>query len=177
MRTVSLFAALILAVVSVAQCQGKHWAETQDETIWRVRYGNCDHGYFVALPTGVVGHGSHSPGPNHGILISTENPGKTADVTPNGQRVIDIYDSSDATGLGSAAKYVREYDLKPENASERITVLERRDTTFRGTSALYVHFRKTSVGMTSEIEELIAYKTPKRIGPTFYVISLRTTPK
>jgi hypothetical protein len=157
--------------------QGKHWTETQDETIWQGRYGNCDHGYFVNLPPGVIGHGSHSPSPNHGILISTLNPGTTTEVTQNESRLIDVYDSSDASEIGSPEKYVQEYDLKPGSTSEKITILERRNTKFRGDKALYVHFRKSSQHLASEIEELAVYKAPKGIGPTFYVILLRTTPE
>ena len=92
-------------------------------------------------------------------------------------RLIEVYDSSDAAELGSAEARVKEYDLKAENASERTTSLERRHTKFRGTTALYVHFRKISEHSTSEIEELVFRKATKGIGPTFYVIMLRTTPE
>lgn len=177
MRIPLLLPFLTLAIASAAHPQGKHWAETKDESIWRGRYGNCDHGYFVNLPSGVIGHGSHSPSPNHGILISAANPGATSEVTRDEPRLIDVYDSSDVAELGSPAKYVQEYDLKPETASEKITVLERRDTKFRGARALYVHFRKTSRHPALEIEELVVYKAPKGIGPTFYTILLRTTPE
>jgi len=81
MRITLLLPSLILAIAVAAYPQGKHWTETPDETIWRERYGNCDHGYFVNLPPGVIGHGTHSPSPNHGILISAKNPGITTEVT------------------------------------------------------------------------------------------------
>jgi len=70
--------------------------ETPDETIWRGRYGNCDHGYFVNLPPGVIGHGSRSPSPNHGFVISAKDPSTTTPVTLEEPRLVDVYESSDA---------------------------------------------------------------------------------
>jgi hypothetical protein len=177
MRATLLLPTLIFAVAVASYPQGKHWTETTDETIWRERYGNCDHGYFVTLPPGVIGHGSHSPSANHGILISAKGPSITTEVTLKEPRMIDIYDSNDAGELGSPQAYVERYDLKPGNASERITILERRDTKFKGSMAIYVHLRKVTEHSTSEIEELVVYRAPKGIGPTFYVVMLRTTPE
>jgi len=168
---------LFFALAFVAYPQGKHWTETADETIWRERYSNCDHGYFVILPLGVIGHGSHSPSPNHGILISAKQPSITTEVTLEEPRIMGVYDSNDAEELGGPKAYIEQYDLKPENTSERITILERRDTKFKGSTANYVHFRKVTEHMTSEIEELVVYRAPKGIGPTFYVVMLRTTPE
>ncbi len=177
MRITLLLPSLILAIAVAAYPQGKHWTETPDETIWRERYGNCDRGYFANLPPGVIGHGTHSPSPNHGILISAKNPGITTEVTVEEPRLVEVYDSNDAGELRSPQAYVEEYYLKLESASERITILERRDTKFRGSTAVYVHFRKATEHSTSEVEELVVYRAPKGIGPSFYVVMLQTTPE
>jgi len=177
MRITPLLPTLIFAISFAAYPQGKHWTETPDETIWRERYGNCDHGYFVNLPSGVIGHDSLSPSPNHGILISAKEPGKTTEVTLEEPRLVEVYDSNDAGELGNPRAYVQQYVLKPENASETITILERRDTKFRGSPASYVHFRKATERSTSEVEELVVYRTTKGIGPSFYVVMLQTTPE
>jgi hypothetical protein len=174
---IAMLLPILIFAIAAAYPQGKHWTETPDETIWRERYGNCDHGYFVNLPSGVIGHSTHAPSPNHGILISVDDPGKTKQVTLEEPRLIAVYDSSDAGELGSPQAYVERYVLKPESASERITILERRDTKFRGSIALYVHFRKATEHSTSEAEELIAYRAPKGIGPSFYVVMLQSTPE
>ncbi|MFZ1084614.1 MAG: hypothetical protein WAN35_06600 [Terracidiphilus sp.] len=55
----------------------RHWAESESETLWTVQYTNEDYGYYVLLGSGVVGHGSHSPAPNHGFLVLLPNVGKT----------------------------------------------------------------------------------------------------
>ncbi|HEY4949788.1 MAG TPA: hypothetical protein VIH88_05600 [Candidatus Acidoferrales bacterium] len=167
----------IFALAFAVYPQGKHWTETPDETIWREKYGNCDHGYFLKLPTGVIGHGDRSPSPNHGILISAKNPGITTQVTLKEPRLVEVYDSSDGADLGSPRAYLEEHDFKQENASERITVLERRDSKFSGSAALYVHFRRATERATSEVEELIVYRATTGIGPSFYVVMLRTTPE
>ena len=101
------------AVVAILIClgdrigaQSRHWTETPNETIWRGRYTNCDKGWAVDLPAGVVAHASLPPSPNHGFLISTVNPGTTAEVNPDDPRIIDIYDEYDALFLGSARAYL-----------------------------------------------------------------------
>lgn len=176
MRTTLLISTLLLTT-TVANSQVRHWTETANELIWRGRYKNCDHGYLVNLPAGVVGHGSHPPSPNHGILISAGNPSIATEVTLVEPRLVDVYDSNDAAGLGSARAYLKEHELRPADASEKITIVEQRDTKFRGFSAVYVHFRRTKELRTSEVEELVIYRTPKELGPLFNVVLLRTTPE
>lgn len=172
-----LIVPILIFAIAAAFPQGKHWTETEDETIWRQRYGNCDHGYLVNLPSGVIGHSTHAPSPNHGILISVDDPGKTAQVTLEEPRLIEVYDTNDALELGNPRAYVERYVVKPESASERITILERRDTKFRGSTAVYVHFRKTTEHSTWEVEELVVYRVPKEIGPSFYMVMLQSTPE
>jgi hypothetical protein len=77
----------------------------------------------------------------------------------------------------SPRAYVEKHILKPENASERFTILERRETKFRGSTAVYVHFREATEHSTSEVEESVVYRVPAGIGPSFYVVMLRTTPE
>lgn len=174
---VNLLISTLLLAATVASSQVKHWTETPNELIWRGRYKNCDHGYLVNLPAGVVGHGSHPPSPNHGILVSADNPSSTTDVTLKEPRLVEVYDSNDAAELGGPGAYLKEHELRPTSASEKITILEQRDTKFRGFSAVYVHFRSTKEVGISEVEELVIYRTPKEIGPLFNVVLLRTTPE
>ena len=176
MRTALIIGVLFVAGAAAAP-QVKHWTETSTETIWRGRYKNCDKGYFVSLPTGVVGHSSLPPSPNHGILISARDPSTTGEVTLEERRLVDIYDSYDATDLGSARAYLDRYELRPRGPSEKITVLEQSDTRFRGWPAVYVHFRKADKTSTSEIEELVVYRKPKEISALFHVVLLQTTPE
>lgn len=174
MRGALLVLPLVLAT-AVASSQVKRWTETPSELLWHGQYKNCDKGYLVNLPAGVIAHGSRPPNPNHGILISPENPGATTEVKLEDRRLVDVYDSNDAEELGSAKAYLDSYELKPDKASEKITILEERAAKFRGSSAVYVHFRKTDGGPIAEVEELVVYREPKEIGPLFHVVLLRTT--
>ena len=113
--TLSIFYLNLAAVV--AYPQGKHWSETPDETIWRGRYGNCDHGYFVNLSPGVIGLGSLPPSPNHGILISAKNPGTTTEVTFEKAGLITVNDTNDAMELAAEMTIAVELSRVPgENA-------------------------------------------------------------
>lgn len=176
MRVTLLIVSLLVAI-AIAGAQTRHWTETSNELLWRGRYNNCDHGYFVNLPRGVVGHGSLPPAPNHGILVSAGSPNATIVVTLKQGRVLDVYDSSDATELASPQAYLERYELKPADASDRITILERRDAKFRGFPAAYVHFRTSRASLVAEVEELVVYRAPKEIGPLFNVVLLRSTPE
>jgi hypothetical protein len=92
-------------------------------------------------------------------------------------RILDVYDTNDAMELGSPQAYLNEYALRPVDAAEDITVLERHDSNFRGFPAISVHLQKIRGGRTAEVEELVVYRAPKQIGPLFNIVLLRTTPK
>jgi hypothetical protein len=62
--------------VPIASSLKRHWAETDSETLWTVRYSNCDYGFYVLLDPGVVAHDTHPPAPNHGFLVSLSDLGK-----------------------------------------------------------------------------------------------------
>src|SRR5580692_9090992 len=106
---ITLLLPILLFAIAAACPQGKHWSETPDETIWRGRYGNSDHGYFVNLSPGVIGHGSLLASPNHGILISAKNPGTTTEVTFEETRLIAINHTNDA--MEPAAEMTTAVDL------------------------------------------------------------------
>ncbi len=168
---------LLLPAVLLAASPSRHWEETANETIWRGRYKNCDHGYEVYLPKGVVAHNSLPPAPNHGILISATDPGTTAEVTLENKRVIGVYDSNDAMELGSGHAEL-DWELNQERKeSNTLEIIERHDTRFSGLPAAYARYRTKKGGSASETEELVAYRTSKEIGPIFYVILLRTSPE
>jgi len=88
--------------------QQHHWEETVTETIWRERYTNCDYGYYVSLPAGVVAHGTHSPNPNHGIYVSLPDVGNVSPAADDHDRFVWVdahYNASDYRSLASVVKY------------------------------------------------------------------------
>jgi hypothetical protein len=82
--------------------------ETDTETLWRERYAHCDYGFYITLPPGFVGHGTHSPNPNHGFLVALPDVGRTHDVSTSAERFIWVnaeYNSFDLTSLTSAGNW------------------------------------------------------------------------
>ena len=86
----------------------QYWKETDTETLWRGKYANCDYRYYVTLPAGFVGHGTHAPSPNHGFLVALPNAEKTQNTSSEDTRFIWVdaeYDFLDFKSLREAADY------------------------------------------------------------------------
>ena len=145
------FVAILICLGNRIGAQSRHWTETPNETIWRGRYTNCDKGWAVDLPAGVVAHDSLPPSPNHGFLISNVNPGTTAEVKPEDPRIIDIYDEYDALDLGSARAYL-DQELKDTGNKE---VLERRDAVLQGLRGVGARYRIDGGDSAQVVENLI----------------------
>jgi hypothetical protein len=105
---------LILFVISLhsqvpkaGHSRPQSWTETDSETLWRVRYRNCDYGYSVTLAPGVVGHGNLPPNPNHGFLISLPDVGRNSSASNEEERYVWVdasYDVIDDQSLEGAAE-------------------------------------------------------------------------
>ncbi len=167
----SILSLLLLSVSRMGASFPQHWTQTPDETIWREKYTNCDKGYAVSLPKGVVAHNELPPSSNHGFLVSGKAPDTVAEVTLEAERLVGVYDTYDTMEYGSAQAYLGE-ELKDAGPIE---VLARNDTTFRGLPAAYVHYRKKTADVVIETEKIIVFRNhPKNSGPIFYVIWLST---
>lgn len=130
--------AAILACFAVSVgAQQRHWEETRTETIWRGRYTNCDKGWAVDLPIGVVAHDSLPPSPNHGFLVSAAEPGTTAEITFDAQRIIDFYDEYNAMELQSARAYL-DWELK--RVGNKVA-LEIQDASLQGLHGVRARYR------------------------------------
>jgi hypothetical protein len=167
----SILNLLLLSVFRFFASCPQHWTQTPDETIWREKYTNCDKGYAVSLPKGVIAHAGLPPNPNHGILVSAKAPGTVAEVTLEAERLVGVYDTYDAMEYGSAQAYLWG-ELEQAGSVE---VLAQRDTKFRGLPAAYVHYRKKTGDVAIETEEIIVFRSHLKIlSPVFYVIWLST---
>jgi hypothetical protein len=167
----SILNLLLLSVFRFFTLFPQQWTQTVGETIWREKYTNCDKGYTVSLPKGVVAHDGLPPNPNHGILVSASTPDTVAEVTLEAERLVGVYDTYDPAEYGSAQAYLKG---ELEKAS-LVEVLAQHDTKFRGLPAAYVHYREKTGNAAIETEEIIVYRSHSRnLGPIFYVIWLRT---
>jgi hypothetical protein len=144
----------------------RHWAETETETIWRGRYKNCDYGYAVILPDGVVAHANLHPSPNHGFLVSARGPDTAAEVTTAEARLISVINNYDAAEIGSARARLEQYRDKNEE------VVETKDLTFKGLPAAYGHYRiKQGSVKVEKVELVLCRKGPDAI---LYDVALTT---
>src|SRR5260370_2096669 len=149
----------------------QHWTQTPDETIWREKYTNCDKGYAVSLPKGVVAHDGLPPSPNHGFLVSAKSPDTVAVVTLDAERLVGVYDTYDALEYGSAQAYLKA-ELKQAGSVE---VLEKNKMDFDGLPAVSVHYRKQTSDSALETQQIVVFRNhPKNLGSLFYVIWMRS---
>jgi hypothetical protein len=128
---------LVFSVASEAQqARQHHWEETETETLWRGRHSNCDYGFYVSLGNGVVGHGTHSPAPNHGIYLSLPDVGNVHPATDALDRFVWVdahYNVSDYRSLESVTKY--ELGVASEGKTA-FRVVQRKPTTLGGLRAI-----------------------------------------
>ena len=85
----------------------RHWRETDSETLWTVRYTNCDYGYYVLIGPGVVAHNGLPPSPNHGFIVPLQDVGKTTYSLGEKERFVFVdatYDASDQPENSSSDK-------------------------------------------------------------------------
>lgn len=169
----SIFLSLLfLSMLRFFAPSSQHWTQTTTETIWHEKYKNCDKGYSVILPKGVIAHGDLPTSPNHGFLVSASDPDTRAEVSLKAQRLVGVYDFYDAADYGSARGYL-ETELKRAGP---VKILETRDTSFRGLPGVHIHYGQGVGDSAVETEELILLRGhPTNSDPIFYVIWMRTT--
>ena len=147
----------------------RHWEETETETIWRDRYTNCDYGYYALLPSGVIGHGTHSPAPNHGFVVPLPDVGKTSLVSDDDPRLLFVnaeYNMSESRSLRRVADY--QLGLASQGKAT-FRIVERKATTLDGLAAIRVRFEyDTSSSRMTELE-VIALRSG-----IVYEVGLRT---
>jgi hypothetical protein len=151
--------------------QQRHWEETETETIWRDRYTNCDYGYYVVLSSGVIAHGSHSPAPNHGFLVSLPDVGKTSEGSLDEKRFVWVnaeYNMSESHSL----RGVVDYQLNLTTSDKAVLWIdERKPTTLGGIAAIRFGFEYGSPDSRVIEKEVVALRSG-----IVYEIGLRTRP-
>ena len=113
-----------------------HWQETATETLWRVRYSNCDYGFYVSLDDDIVGHGTHSPAPNHGIYVPLPDTSRTSPANYPLDRFVWVdahYNASDYRSLRRVVKY--ELDEESEGKTG-YSIVNLKPTTLGGLPAI-----------------------------------------
>ena len=168
--------ALGIAMVAVLALAAMPQKNEEAEGLYQAAYRNCEHGWAVKLPSGVVAHGG-DPKSARGFVVSPAEPATKRLLQLGAPRLIYFYDDFDSTNLGSPRAYFDQYD---KEAPDGVTPMVRsiRETAFHGMPALYVRLSKAGPEHRDETEQIIAYqKNTKGLGPIFYILFLRSTPK
>jgi len=166
-----VLASICLCAQEPQKPQKHHWEETETETIWRVKNSNCDYGYYVNLPKGVIAHGTHSPNPNHGFLVALPDVGKTSPETSDDPRYVWVnaeYDMSESEGLIGAVDY---FLIIGSSGNPAWRVVNRSPTTLAGIAA--TRLRLEYDNPSGRVLEEVVVALRSRI---VYEIGLRTRP-
>jgi hypothetical protein len=149
----------------------RHWTETETETLWTVRYTNCDYGYYVLLGSGVVGHDTLPPAPNHGFLIPLPDVGRTTNASIDEDRFVWVdasYNTLDDQSLEAA---VSDEEQLTEERIGKSRIVERKPTMLAGLRAVLSKVEYTTPNGTVVEETIIAVRSG-----IVYKVGLRTLP-
>ncbi len=165
--------ALLTVLSALTQSLGsktpQHWKETATETIWTERYTNCDYGYFVGLPKGVVAHGSKSPAPNHGFLVALPDISRELEATTDEERFLWISAEHNAYDTNSLSELARKHASYVLKKGQRPRVISNRAATLEGVRAIFFVVHYSARGKDVVEEEVIALTRG-----IIYEIGLRT---
>jgi len=88
------------------------------------------------LSSGVIAHGSHSPAPNHGFLVSLPDVGKASEASVSDPRFLWVnaeYNMSESHSLRGVADYKLNLTSSDKAA---LRIAERKSTTLGGIAAV-----------------------------------------
>ncbi len=149
-------------------------AKPIQKQIWTGRYSNCDYGYYVTLPSGIVGHGSKAPNPNHGFAINPAAPKSiTVFKVDESNRYIDVFSFYDVEDHEDSTSVTLDYHLSlGEIGSEKnVDRLGLRSFSLAWLSAKRAEDRWTENSTVIRRDRVIAYR---RSGGILYQITLQS---
>ena len=171
---ISALALCIVACTAVVLNTQRSWRETETETVYVRKYSNCDYGYLVLLPNGIVGHGSKAPGSNHGITVNLENPASDDPIPDSMVRYIQVYNAYNVGEKNSLREIVLEQRKAQRKLHKDVSMSEPTSRSLDDLPAL--EFQSSFHENNLEIVErdVVAYR-PK--GNILYHLQLVTTPE
>jgi len=134
---------------------GKNQQDTETETLYRNRYSNCDNGYVVDLPAGVVAHRDKAAF-NRGFQIDLSAPQSAKPFSASEQRLIAVsnrYNTQELPAFGAIVE--NEIELAQEDSPDW-NVLERLPIKLDGLQA--THLRARFKGKKMVNEDIIAFR-------------------
>jgi hypothetical protein len=147
----------------------RYWRETESETLWTTRYSNEEYGFCVLLHQGIIAHGTHSPTPNHGFLVSLPDIGRESQASPGETRFVWMdasYNTSEDQSLSGVAS--DQFRLMDDERGKPQFV-EQRNTKLGGLTAIFFRSERPSPQGTAVEEQVIALRSG-----IIYTIGLQT---
>lgn len=179
MRYLNLFILVVTCATSFAQTPSPnaHAHETADETTWTGRYSNCEDGFYVLLPAGVMGHAAKASGPSQGFAVNVATPASTgtfnAGDSPRFIEVVSYYDLEDH---GEASSDTINYylSLGALSSEKDFVTLGKESLRMLGMSAKREQVRWIENGVTVRRDRIVAYRAASGI---LYQLTLQSPEK
>lgn len=165
--------AMLLSLLPVGlRAQAKSSQDKQDtdtETLYRTHYSNCEGGYAVDLPAGLVAHRDKA-GSNHGFQIDLSAPGDIRPFSASEQRFIAVSDHFNSLELPSFPAIVQNEVAQAQDEQPDWSVQERLPIKLDGLQA--THLRARFKGKKMVDEDIYAWR-PEENGRGNFVYKIQ----
>lgn len=177
LTVMALAATFVVHGSSLGRVQKHRWQRNTTEIVWHGRYSNCDYGYYVDLPEGVVAHTPKPPQPNHGAVIDLSRPGSGKELPIQLHRYLSIYSSYNVTDLSSLTPIVDEQLSIIGQGRRSFRVIAKSPARLAGIPATMVKARYVDADGTAIILGIIAYRPSdaRGLGNIVYKVMLTST--
>lgn len=154
-----------------------HSVESADETIRSARYTNCESGFYVLLPTGVIAHAEKASGPNQGFGINPATPAATtAFDAGDSQRFIEVVSYYDLEDHGESTSETIDYylSLGALSGEKNFVTLSKQSYRLAGLNAKREEVRWVENSVAIRRDRIIAFRRGSGI---LYQLTLQSPEK
>jgi hypothetical protein len=180
MRLVRLFVLpLLVGAAAFAQTTPTPTRPGEDagETTWTVRYANCESGFYMLLPAGVLGHAAKATGPNQGFAVTPAAPASTAAFNASeSQRFIEVVSYYDLEDHGESTSATIDYylSLGALGGEKNFVTLGKQSYRLAGLSARREEVRWLENSVAIRRDRIIAFRSGAGI---LYQLTLQSPEK
>jgi len=171
---ISIAALYIVSSLVVAVHAQRTWRETENETVYVGKYSNCDYGYYVTLPDGIIGHRGKAPSSNHGITVNLSNPASDSPFPEPVVRYVQVYNAYNVGEESSLREIVLAQRKAQRELHKDVSMSEPTRRSLDSLPALEFRSSFHEKGVSITERDIIAYRTK---GYILYHLQLVTTPE
>jgi hypothetical protein len=179
MRYLRVFLMIATSASAFAQTASPlaHAHGTAGETQWTARYTNCEDGFYVLLPAGVIGHEARASGPNQGFAVNPAAPGSTATFSiGDSQRFIEVLSYYDLEDHGESPSDTIDYyqSLGALSGEKNFVTLGKQSYRLAGLNAKREEVRWVENSVAIRRDRIIAFRPA---GGVLYQLTLQSPEK